>query len=351
MKELRELERSNAIASASAEHEAAEERLTSLRGILSTRNREAYDWQAAWGSLGPYQPSGFRAPTLTFSQSHSEAAVAKQLPITGWIVLYTACAVLATFLGNTTSRLLTIPFLAVVVFWLVSTLRMRAALARTDFQNKSLEFATDLLRLTSDHATAQDKAHAEWSQTEAARKKVSRAIDDSDLPTIVSVLESELQNESLPVPLVFELELDNREEVKLEVTLPDLDDVPAQVTSITQRGKLSTKAMGQRDRTDLFADLCAALCLRLVYEAFRVVPSLIRIEAFGSTSGIDPATGHPREFIALHLVTTRAAIAALDLDNVDPGSALSALGGNLSCDRRGVLSALEGVAGITGHPR
>src|SRR5206468_728916 len=108
------------------------------------------------------------------------------------------------------------------------------------------------------------------------------------------------------------------------------------------------KAMSQKDHTDLFADLCAGLCLRLIYEALRVVPSLVRIELFGTTSGIDPATGHQREFIALHLNTSRPAIQGLNLDNVDPSAALVALGGKFSCDRRGVLSPIDGLVGITG---
>lgn len=349
MKELRELERSNAIASASAEHEAAEERLASLRGILTTRNREAYNWQVAWASKGDFRPLEFRDPAPVFSESSSKAATARKLPIGPWIVLYGTCLALVILFGSTALRLLTIPFLGLVAFWLISTSRTRSALARTDFQNKSLEFENDLTLLKADHEAAQERARGEWAKAEAARENVRTAIEKADLQTIVSVLESELQNESLPVPLVFELELDTTEETKIEVTLPDLDDIPPQVTALTQRGKLSTKPMGQRDRTDLFADLCAGICLRLLYEAFRVVPSLQQIEVFGTTSGMDPATGHSREFIALHVKTTRPAIDALNLDNVDPTSALTALGGRLSCDRRGVLSPIEGIVGITGN--
>jgi Protein of unknown function (DUF4236) len=349
MKELRELERSNALASASAEHDAAEQRLASLRGILSTRNRGAYDWQAAWGSKGDFCPAGFREPTPLFSHPQSEAAAARMHPIAPWIAVYIACGALAILLGSTAIRMLTIPFAGLVLFWLISTLKTRGALARTDFQNKSLEFEDDISHLKAEHEADQQKASTEWVQAETARENIRTAIEREDLPTIVSVLESELQNEPLPVPLVFELELDSTRDTKIEVTLPELDDIPSQVTALTQRGKLSTKAMSQRDHTDLFADLCAGIALRLLYEAFRVVPSLLRIEVFGTTSGIDPATGHSREFIALALNTSRAAIDALNLDNVDPTSALVALGGRLSCDKRGVLSPIAGVVGITGN--
>lgn len=347
MKELRELERSNAMASASAEHEAAEQRLASLREILSTRNREAYDWQGVWASKGDFQPAEFRQPTPVFSQSASKATLARALPIGPWIALYVTCGALAILFGSPAIRLLTIPFFALVAFWLASTLKTRSALARTDLQNRSLEFESDLSRLTADDNAAQEKNRSAWIHVEAARETIRTSIGKEDLQTIVSVLESELQDESLPIPLVFELELDSTADAKIEVTLPDLDDIPPQVTSLTQRGKLSRKAMGQKDRTDLFADLCAALSLRLIYEAYRVVPSLTRIEAFGTTSGIDPATGHPHEFIALHVNTTRGAIDALNLDNVDPSSALTALGGRLSYDRQGNLTPLDGVVGIT----
>lgn len=347
MKELRERERSSAIASASAEHEAAEGRLAALRGILSARNQVAYDWQTAWASKGEFRPIGFRKPAPIFSLSTCKAATATKLPIGPWIVFYAFCGALAILFGTSVARLLAIPYFALVAFWLASTVKTRFALARTDFQNKSLEFENDLSGLTADYNVAQEKERAAWIEDEAARQRVRDAIAKSDLEAIVSVLESELQNESLPIPLVFELELDTTENAKIEVTLPDLDDVPAQVTSLTQRGKLSTKAMSQKDRTDLFADLCAALCLRLIYEAYRVVPTLARIEVFGTTSGIDPATGHLHEFIALHVNTTRAGLDSLNLDHVDPSSALTALDGRLSCDRRGILTPLEGVVGIT----
>lgn len=348
MKDLRALERSKALASATAEHETAEQRLESLRAILSTRNRGTYDWQATWASRGEFRPVVFRQPSVVFSLSQSGAEAASAFPIAYWMAFYSIAGAVAILFGNTIIRLLALPFFGLVLFWLVSTLRKRAILARTDFQNKSLEFEDDLAHLKTDHEAAQEKARAEWIKAEAARESVRTAIEREDLPTIVSVLESELQNESLPIPMVFELELDNTMDTKLEVALPDLDDVPAQVTALTKRGQLSTKAMSQRDRTDLFADLCAGLCLRLLYEAFRVVPSLLRIELFGTTNGIDPATGHPHEFIALHINTTRAAIEALNLDNVDPSSALTALGGRLSYDRRGILTPLEGVVGISG---
>lgn len=347
MKDLRELERSKAMASASAEHEAAEQRLASLRGILSARNREAYNWQRVWASNGEFQPTDFSQPIPVFSESTSKAVAGRALPVGPWISLYIACGALAILFGNPAIRLLTIPFFVLVAFWLASTMKTRSALARADLQTKSLEFESDLTRLTADYNAGQEKNRAAWVQAEAARATIRDAIGKEDLQTIVSVLESELQNESLPISLVFELELDSTAQAKIEVTLPDLDDVPPQVTSLTQRGKLSTKAMSQKDRTDLFADLCTALCLRLIYEAYRVVPSLARIEVFGTTNGIDPATGHPHEFIALHVNTTRTAIDALNLDNVDPSSALTALGGRLSCDRRGILTPLDGVVGIT----
>jgi len=348
MKDLRALERSKALASATAEHETAEQRLESLRAILSTRNRGTYDWQATWASRGEFRPVVFRQPSVVFSLSQSGAEAASAFPIAYWMAFYSIAGAVAILFGSTIIRLLVLPFFGLVLFWLISTLKKRATLARTDFQNKSLEFEDDLAHLRTDHEAVQDKARAEWIQADAARESVRTAIEREDLPTIVSVLESELQNESLPVPMVFELELDSTMETKIEVALPDLDDVPAQVTALTKRGQLSTKAMSQRDRTDLFADLCAGLCLRLLYEAFRVVPSLLRIELFGTTNGIDPATGHPHESIALHINTTRAAIEALNLDNVDPSSALTALGGRLSYDRRGILTPLDGVVGISG---
>lgn len=48
---------------------------------------------------------------------------------------------------------------------------------------------------------------------------------------------------------------------------------------------------------------------------------------FGTTDDTDPATGHPREFIALHLSTQRQRFEWLNLDDADPSAALEGLGG------------------------
>src|SRR5690242_6957825 len=99
--------------------------------------------------------------------------------------------------------------------------------------------------------------------------------------------------------------------------------------------------MTQRDRVGLYVDVCASLALRLANEAFRVLPCLNDFVLFGQSTRPDPGTGHATTITALHFETSREKLAALDLDNLDPSSALAALDGKFACDRRGELANLS----------
>lgn len=346
MKDLRERERAMALESASEAHAIAEARLAELRGLLTQRNSATYDWQSVWASRGDFEPAVFQTPAPTFSSSTSRERAASALPVFGWLAFYAICLATSVVFGGVGERVFAILFATTVIAWATLTLRIRTRLADIEFRNQTPEFESDVSALKAAHEKAQDVALAAWKESEKLIEKVRTAIERKDLQTLASVLEAELQDEHVPVPLVFELELVSTEEARIEAVLPELDDIPTETTSLTKRGLLSTKAMPQRDRTELYVDVCASVCLRLLYEAFRVVPSLLRIELFGTATGVNPATGHNREFIAIHLNTNRSAVNALNLDNVDPSSALTALGGNLSFDRRGVPIPLEGVTGI-----
>jgi len=109
---------------------------------------------------------------------------------------------------------------------------------------------------------------------------------------------------------------------------------------------LSRRKLAKRDRIALYADVCASLVLRLIYETFRVLPMVKNVEVFGTTEDIDPATGYPREFIALHVATKRQRFEWLKLDDADPSAALEGLGGRFALTKAGDLRPLAGVIGL-----
>jgi hypothetical protein len=159
------------------------------------------------------------------------------------------------------------------------------------------------------------------------------------------VLEVELSNEDVPLPLEFDLEFDGVHKVTIEVALPTLDAIPLTVSSITKAGKFSERKMAQRDRTDLYKDVCAGLAMRLVHEVFRVLPFVEHVALRGMISAPDLATGQPSRYAALQLATDRAPFLAVSLDHVDPSQALTHLGGEMKATRGGTLQPLEAPHG------
>jgi restriction system protein len=159
------------------------------------------------------------------------------------------------------------------------------------------------------------------------------------------VLEVELSNEDVPLPLEFEIEFDGVRRVQIEVTMPTLDTIPLTVSSVTKAGKFSERNMAQRDRVDLYKDVCAGLALRLVHEVFRVLPFVEHVGLRGMIEAPDPATGQAAHFVVLRLATERTPFLALSLDNVDPSEALAHLGGEMKATREGNLQPLGDLHG------
>jgi hypothetical protein len=151
---------------------------------------------------------------------------------------------------------------------------------------------------------------------------------------LLDILEEELSNEDLPVPLVFDIEFDDISGARIDLTLPDTDEVPSEKYSLTARGKLSKKAMPQKERRQIYASLACGLALRVAHEAFRVIHSLETLEVRGLAEVIDPATGNEKSIVALVLPTNRKAFQSLNLDSLDPEPAVEGLGGKFGCSAR-----------------
>ncbi len=358
-RQLREGERQAARAAATEEHRSHEERFTSLRNVLRDRVRTPYTWDLVWASR-PFEHASFAEPQRTFSEATVASASAVAHPIWPWAML-TVTGLATTFLvsGQALLEPLAIPVdpppwlgIAAILGLIVGgagtwTQRgRRAAFRGRRVVDLEQEHRDAVERAREVFATSEKRREEEWKIAEQQRERLRTAPDREDLEVLAQVLEAELSNEQLPVPLVFEIEFESAKLVRVELALPDLDDVPAERTHLTKTGKVSLRPTARRDRVDLYEDLCSGLVLRVIYEVFRVISNAQQIELFGTADGIDPATGHQREFVALHLVTTREACDRLDFDQLDPSSALEGLGGAFSLRRSGQLEPLVGVEGL-----
>lgn len=346
MKELRDFERAQECADALAEYEQSENRIRSLQDLLHARNKEPYDWHQHWGARGPYQRQAFTPPQPGFSYLELSEVVAKQIRITRWALAVGVLAGIGIAFGSMLIKVLGVVVLLGAVGGAYMLHGARREVARALLRTKSDEFARDVELLRKDHELVEAANESDWEQEERQREIVRTAEARDDPGPLAAVLEVELANESLPVPLVVELEMSSVKFVRLELSLPEIDEIPEQRAELTKTGRLSTKKVSQRDRVALYVDVCCSVALLLIYEVFRVLPMVSGVEVFGTAEGVDAATGKPVEFVALHLQTDRRSFEDINLDAVDPSSALDGLGGRIAVNRKGELGPLPGVAGL-----
>jgi hypothetical protein len=343
---LREQERAAGRLAAAEEHAAHDAHLEALRSVLGARVTEPFPWQRVEAPLGPYVSAPFAPAEPDFSPETIAREATQQIPRWGWGLA--ATLVLFMALGAAGTWLMVV--MGVLGGWLAwqawQVTTRRADLQARLLTERRAEHAAAVNATRQAHEADEAQRADEWREAEQFRQSLATAVDREDPEPLAALLSEELSNEDLPVPLVFELEFENTSAVRIELALPSLDEVPEQRTQLTKTGKVSYRKMAQRDRTAIYTDLCCGLALRLVHETFRVLPMVEQVELFGTTEGIEAATGLDQEFIALHLPASREEFLRLDLDRVEAVAAVEGLGGTFSCNRRGELQPIDGVAGL-----
>lgn len=346
LRDTRDAQRAEERQQAAATHAEHEMRLAALRELLVSRNRDEYRWEQVWASRGSFLPTS--APVLAEQniEELSRSAASAAVPIARWVIPILGLAVSAAIWGGNVTRGLAGLGVVLTCGWVITAMKARRTIAESHSQVLQAELIRDREALERSHASELRELEQEWAAEEGRLTRIRNAPINGDLEIMSGVLEAELENEPVPVPLIVELELNSIHDVKLEFMLPDLDEVPEARTTLTKTGKLSTRNMSQRDRVALYNDLCTGLALRLVNETLRVLSTVDVVEVFGIASGIDPATGHQSDFVSLHLQVSRSQLTSLNFDAVDPSSSFEVIGGSFLCDRKGGLMPLPGLLGL-----
>jgi hypothetical protein len=177
------------------------------------------------------------------------------------------------------------------------------------------------------------------ARVEDMKRVLREAIANSDPEPLAAILEAELANEQFPVPVVVDLEFDGLDAVTIDLTLPELSDIPLDQPRVLTSGKVSRKMISQADRAELLDALCCGVAMRLIYEAFRVVPTLQSVELRGTFDEVD-ALGRSREAVCMLVTVSREQFAAVNLDAAMPTAAVRALG-RFNCTKKGEFRALD----------
>jgi hypothetical protein len=343
---IREEERAAARQEATAAHEAHEREFDGLRGILRAREQQAFDWQAAKTpqpfTRTPFVPRPF---PVTEREIRGEAAARRPYwPSVSGIGLAIGIVINDPSSFGAYGVAVPITLLCAALAWWTHTSRIQ--LANSLMAQRRAEHSEAIATARAEHEAREDEKRYECELRNDFARRLAAAEAQGEPEPLAELLEYELSHQDLPVPLVFELAFDGIETVSLEISLPELDAIPEERTELTKTGNLSHRKLAKRDRTEMYAAVCASLALRLVHETFRILPTLTTVEVFGTTDGVDPATGHQREYVALHVAITRDAFNRLNLDDVEPEAALLGLGGAFAHTKSGDRRSLAGVLGL-----
>ena len=344
-KELRAVERERAKAAAAHEHSEQSALFDRLYGIIRDRERESFDWDAVCSEQS-FLPTEFRPVHTPIQERDFRLQAQKQHRVGGWIAVMIVALGLGLLIDDRYARMLMLGVIAIGILGTRRLFERRHSLAKRLLVQRQLAVRREVEAAKAQHESAEDERRRMVEAKNARAQRLKTSIAAGEASSLAELLEEELSNENLPIPLLFEISFEGIDTATIEVSLPDLDIVPSGRTELTKTGKVSYRKVNQRDRTSLYADVCAALALRLVYETLRVLPVVNDVEVVGTSEQVNPATGQEDEFVALHVRTTRASFEGLDLDRVDPTAALEGLGGRLAYERTGELRPLADVQGL-----
>ncbi len=334
--QAREAERAAAVVALTA-HEA---RLDALQSILRRRDPHPIDWTSEFSDPPALLPSSFTPPGKAPTLSDVVAAQSVGHPMGRW-----GAAALGAAAGAwlAPAGWLRLGLGALAVGLVVDALRLRHRLmteAPTTLGTWDADFTEALVSAQAAHVAALETAQREHDNRTALHAQFRTLVADKNVALAASFLELELSNEDVGVEIEFDIEFEDIHHVRLSVTLPGLEEIPSTRAELTQTGKLSQRKVSQRDRGALYQSVCAGVVLRLVYEAFRVLPFVERVQAVGMVTR--PGLGSiVSSYPALALDATRHELLAMDLDGGDPAAVLHYLGGLLEVARDGTLRPVE----------
>ena len=334
-----------------------QEKIDSLVNILRNREKQPFDWESFVTPRGEYQPkiykpSIFLEPEKTFSEETLKQEIRgkkARLYITYFLV---GLGFILLFKSFWASLLLFILAVASYAFERNQLEKLSDQCLQARLKEENDKFNRSRQRTyknymakieleKAEYQKAEEERKQIWNSEEQYRERLRKSINSQDPEPLAELLEVELSNEDLPIPLVFDIEFVNVSSVSIFMELPELDVVPEEKMSLTKTGKLSVRKMTQKDKFKLYSDICTGLTLRLVYETFRVVYSVNTVEVYGLTERVNLASGNSENITSLHISISKQDFEQLNLDSLDPTSAFLSLNGKFACNKKGELLPLK----------
>ena len=359
LRQQKEEEKQRLLQEAAEGYKLFQEKIDSLANIFKNREKQPFDWESLIVPIREYQPeiykpSSFTEPEKNFSKETLKQEIRgknSRFYITYFLMGLGFILVFQSFWASLAALVLAAASYAFERNRLdkLCDQRLQARLQEeNDKFNRSRQrgykdYIAKIELEKTEHKKAEEERKQIWDSEEQYRERLRNAVNSQDPEPLAELLEIELSNEDLPIPLVFDIEFMNVNLVSIFMELPELDMVPEEKTSLTKTGKLSARKMAQRDRLKLYSDICTGLTLRLIYETFRVIHSVNTVELHGLTEQVNPANGHPENLTSLHIRVSKQDFEQLNLDSLDSTSAFTSLSGKFACSKKGELLPLKAL--------
>lgn len=128
--------------------------------------------------------------------------------------------------------------------------------------------------------------------------------------------------------------------LEVEMTVNANAVLPAEVYTLTQTGKLSSRKMPVAKRNELYQDYVASAALRAGRELFALLTvDMILVTAVAEL--LNSRTGHVEPQAILSVILTRRGMNQLSFDSIDPSDALSNFVHRMAFRRSAGMSAVE----------
>jgi hypothetical protein len=210
-------------------------------------------------------------------------------------------------------------------------------------------------KIEAANAAAAARYRVELAEWESGRAAHQAAVADRyqlvaeriyrDVPAMEEFLEIRLSEIYWPRETLVAFEvMDDGKRVKIDVDLPEIEDMPTKLAAVPIRGlKLSVKELSATRVQRLYAEHVHGIVFRLLGEAFAALPLVESVSVSGYSQRVNEATGRERDEYLLSVQCSRPQWVEIDfslLQSIDVVEALARLDLRREMTKTGRFSAI-----------
>lgn len=163
---------------------------------------------------------------------------------------------------------------------------------------------------------------AERARCEAERRRLEAALAGTRA-SVEAAFEARLSDMELPVD--FSIDFDYSEDdglLRLDIDLPEIEDLPQQKTNILKSGRVSIKDKSKRELAEQYAHCVTGMLFFFAGEGFNVSPRVQRIIASGYTQRVNARTGHEEDEYVASVCFERGFFSRINTAAIEPTEAI-----------------------------